>query len=838
MDFSTIFVVFLLSLQIQGIRSDDDCGIENFPDWDKDKKYTLYTVVQHLQKTGIGNVVFNETCHNIKEVEITSDSKVYFDISFQDESKTRLIMKATEKLSNIDKDYRHIEKSSVSTITMIKFTCNNDTEKTGVNVDDVNTRGPEFSKTSYEFSLPMPMPAKISLTMFGDNPIMVRDQDFSTTDITFSSDYKNLVFDTIYDKSKDTLDDFPYTLGMNFSSFTRLEEDTKIKIYAKDNGHPEPKTSGIEISFLIDHQESEYVPSFKQPSFLYDYDQDEGTILAEDIDVTIVNPRNGTECELAEPYQDHFQTPVLTENVVKIQLKEKLPDDIVSQKTLRVTLTCAITNGVKSSADVLISIPEISVLFSKSTYSAKYIIEQDVHKVDMTDAIKVIGNTDHIVIEVENEYHDYFGVDHTDGSDEWLLKKTKDLSEELLDNMSLNIVIDIKSSRGTFRDKAIIMLLLPNGQTGVKFTDSFMTGNYVVDENGQGKLSAVIEFNLNSRNVEVKGERLLGEYNQYFKVNYQEPSTFTVSLQGDLPKDALKSSTIYLTLQVDLGLGAVSQTAEATFVVQISDSRTTTEPTTTTPPTNPTKAPTHSPTDGTTENTKPPTKEPTAPTNPTKAPTHSPTDGTTENTKPPTKEPTAPTNPTKAPTHSPTDGTTENTKPPTKEPTEHTTQHPTESTTKKAETADDCDQTVWIVVTIILSLLLVLYIGASLLYYFKKMRNRGINHDFLPEPKEENEDRYKKKTSQLKSSLKNVATRRPTGYVRYDPDADKEDDYEKSDNGTENNTLANGNATPSPPPMPTTDNPKNNKDENTTDLNETLADALKKAVLERESRLI
>ncbi|XP_044751436.1 uncharacterized protein LOC123311486 [Coccinella septempunctata] len=129
-----------------------------------------------------------------------------------------------------------------------------------------------------------------------------------------------------------------------------------------------------------------------------------------------------------------------------------------------------------------------------------------------------------------------------------------------------------------------------------------------------------------------------------------------------------------------------------------------------------------------------------------------------------------------------------------------TTTTPTGSTTEttpKTDT-DDCSHTGWIITTIVLLIILIAYVILTVIYYFKRMRNRtetDFSEDFSEPVRRKTvqmvEQRPSKRTS---GKFKDVSTRRPTGFIRYNPDQDRnsvDSDYGDAQKEVNNNTHAN-----------------------------------------------
>ncbi|KAL3281297.1 hypothetical protein HHI36_004509 [Cryptolaemus montrouzieri] len=419
----------------------------------------------------------------------------------------------------------------------------------------------------------MPIPPRINLTDFGEE-IRAQDIDFSNMNINFNTtDNSNrLNFTTHFSQDSSA---FPYLLQLQFEKMTRLADSITFEIIATDDGG---LTTTANVTFNIDEDNSEpYVPAFVKPSFFYSYDSETGCLSAEvGEEVTLKEKKQGVDCNITGALEAYFKKPVVHDTTIVITLQEKLSDDIIASGVNSTTVKCFVPNKFDYAgyADVIISMPEDTIKFSKSSYNASYSTEARADVVTM-DPISVEDYGQSINIKVDDSYSTYFEMERiNESSKQWILSKKQNLDPGLLQNTNLIIAITMMLS-DRLLDKATILMLLPNGETGVSFTSPLFTGNYVFDENDEGSLEMSATMDLNSQNVHVECYSLDGDYKDNFNISFRSPNTFILSKITDLPKEALKMETLPLTLQIDLELGTISQTVKTAILLYLSEQSTT-----------------------------------------------------------------------------------------------------------------------------------------------------------------------------------------------------------------------------------------------------------------------
>ncbi|RZC33423.1 uncharacterized protein BDFB_006638, partial [Asbolus verrucosus] len=292
---------------------------------------------------------------------------------------------------------------------------------------------------------------------------------------------------------------------------------------------------------------SDVVPKFSKTYYSATYEvgaDDKHTVTIPNTNqITIVSDHSAdTVVKVVDTYADNFQAD-LKDNVYQLTVKKNLDDGILkTQKEIVVILEASLPeNQEVGRTAVIINLPaqdlKAAPIFTNTFYNAEYIIDdKGVPSVTVTgDVIAVKYNDENLVDVTLDDYTGNFKLSYDESQKQWNLALTNPLDETTytvddkeIDTIAVHkdITINFDNAElaitGDAADKgtATVIIGLPSQslKPAPKFSHTFYTAQYAVDDKGQPSITIVGDSIAITNDDENLVEVTLDEYAENFNV--------------------------------------------------------------------------------------------------------------------------------------------------------------------------------------------------------------------------------------------------------------------------------------------------------------------------------
>ncbi|KAK4878955.1 hypothetical protein RN001_007101 [Aquatica leii] len=334
-----IFLTFLIFLIVNGAEAElkGNCYLEGvtIENWS-----TAYTNQAVNDNEKIVFKTFNTA--NVTGVTVSGEDYSKYFVSKYEQNVVTIGPSA--EFANFEKNENNEENPTM--VVNLDFDCNSGKGTLAFyqEIADLNTYKPAFSKSSYSYKLPMPLPADFNLQCLMDAPIEACDNDITNTKLNFAIDPPG---DFLVSSSGPTDDSKKcYNVLIKTEKPLTLSQTTSYDLVVTDIGNP-TKNGKVEMKIEIDEQTA--VPSNPQFNLAYytatyDNTAEQHSIKVDSI-ISLEKKDQAATVNIFGVHKDNFDINI-NNNVITVTLKKNLEDEIISENVIVVlTLEATVTNA-------------------------------------------------------------------------------------------------------------------------------------------------------------------------------------------------------------------------------------------------------------------------------------------------------------------------------------------------------------------------------------------------------------------------------------------------------------------------------------------------------------
>ncbi|XP_040153644.1 LOW QUALITY PROTEIN: uncharacterized protein LOC120894861 [Anopheles arabiensis] len=338
---------------------------------------------------GVGYTLAQHEVSNVLSVKVNPSQTglpVYIDAVLAD---GRLLIKTSAQFA----DYEKLD-DKLFFFNRVVFTCTSGSVREmnfRQSIKEENNHAPLFSKTSYDITIPLPLPREFNIQQFidGGNGVVANDYDITKNKITFSIDENDyFIVQSIGGSSRtETMANL-----ITKQTLTKIQPPITVQITAMDEWNP-PKTSTARITIVGDPVISFVTPpDFEQSLYKTVYKIGDTftpiriALLANTYDTSVRYEASGEDA-------DYFTiTPATDRSSVTVALRSGTQID-TEKKLLSLTITASRTGteyvGRTALVVELSHEPKIVPTFEASLYTGTI----DRNKVITVESIKLLPTT-------------------------------------------------------------------------------------------------------------------------------------------------------------------------------------------------------------------------------------------------------------------------------------------------------------------------------------------------------------------------------------------------------------------------------------------------------------